>query len=67
VSKVESPAETDGDDDPLEREVSVSRYRGCEAVTVRTTRLPGEEPSREERIRAGLRRMALEGRIELPS
>jgi hypothetical protein len=66
MSKVDSRAETDGDDVPLEREVSVSRYRDCEAVTVRTTRLPGEEPSREERIRAGLRRMALEGRITLP-
>jgi hypothetical protein len=67
MSEVESPAETDGDDALLEREVSVSRYSDCEAVTVRTTRLPGEKPSREERIRAGLRRMALEGRIELPS
>jgi len=66
MSEVESPAETDGDDVPLEREVTVSRYPGCEAVTVRTTRLPGAEPSREDRIRAGLRRMAQEGRITLP-
>jgi hypothetical protein len=36
-------------------------------VTVRTAHLDGEEPSREERIRAGIQRLAREGRIELPT
>lgn len=49
----------------LPRKVSVSRYPGREPVTVMTTRLPGEEPSREERIRTGLRRLVQEGRITL--
>jgi hypothetical protein len=66
MSKVETRAEAD-DDPSLDREVSVSRYPGRDPVTVRTTRVPGEEPSREERIRAGLRRLAAEGRITLPS
>ncbi len=49
-----------------DREVSLSSYPGREPVTVRTTRLDGEEPTREERIRAGLQRLAREGRIALP-
>jgi hypothetical protein len=48
-----------------ERDVSLSHYPGREPVTVRTTELEGRGPSREERIRAGLRRLAREGRIEL--
>jgi hypothetical protein len=67
MSHVESPAEADEGEDSLTREVSLSRYPGRDPVTVRTTRLDGEEPSREERIRAGLRRLAEEGRIELPT
>jgi hypothetical protein len=66
MSRIESPAETDEDELWFEREESVSRYPGCDPVTVRTTRVPGEEPTREERIRAGLRRLAHEGRITLP-
>ncbi len=65
MSEVESRAETDGDGVSLEREVSVSHYPGRDPVTVRTTRVPGEEPSREKRIRAGLRRFAHEGRPAL--
>jgi hypothetical protein len=56
--------ETDEDEDLLDdREVSLSRYPGRDPVTVRTTDVPGEEPTREERIRAGLQRMAREGRL----
>jgi hypothetical protein len=58
--------ETDDGDLLEEREVSLSSYPGREPVTVRTTHLDGEEPTREERIRAGLQRMAREGRIALP-
>ena len=66
MSDAETPAETHGDV-LRAREVSVSRYPGREPVTVRTTYLSGDEPNREERIRAGLHRLALEGRITLPS
>ena len=66
MSEVEAPAETDEPDPRSAREVSLSRYPGREPVTVRTTQLDGEEPSREDRIVAGLRRMAREGRIKLP-
>jgi hypothetical protein len=59
-------AETDDVDLTEGREVSLSTYPGREPVTVRTTHLDGEEPTREERIRAGLRRLAREGRIPLP-
>jgi hypothetical protein len=65
MSKTEMEVEADEDEVSLERVVSVSRYPGCDPVTVRTTRLSGEESSREERIRAGLRRLAQEGRISL--
>jgi hypothetical protein len=63
MTKVESPAETDEDEVASAREVSVSRYPGRDPVTVRTTRLPGDEPTREERIRAGKHRLAREGRL----
>jgi hypothetical protein len=63
MSKVESPAESSEDEDSLHREVSVYRYPGCDPVTVRTARLEGEEPSREQRILAGLHRLAREGRL----
>jgi hypothetical protein len=66
MSEVESPAETEEDVVALEGEVTVSRCPGRDPVTVVTTRVPGEEPTREERIRAGLRRLAHEGRITLP-
>ena len=65
MSQVESPAGTDTDDASLDREVSVSLYPGRHPVTVRTTHVPGEDPSREERMRAGLRRLVQEGRISL--
>jgi hypothetical protein len=58
--------EADENEDSLEREVSVSHYPGRDPVTVRTTRLNGDEPSRDKRIRAGLRRMLREGRVTLP-
>jgi hypothetical protein len=45
----------------------VVRYRDRDPVTVRTTRVPGDEPSREQRILAGLRRLAHEGRIPKPN
>jgi hypothetical protein len=64
MSKIK--AEADEDDVSLAREVSVFRYPGRDPVTVRTTRLSGDESSRDGRIRAGLRRMVQEGRITLP-
>jgi hypothetical protein len=67
MSEVEMQAEGEENEVSPEREVSVSRYAGRGPVTVRTTRLDGEEPSREERILAGLRRLAQEGRINLPT
>jgi hypothetical protein len=66
MSNVESPAETEEEEASLEREVSVLHYPGRDPVTVRTTRLPGEESTREDRIRSGLRRLAQEGKITLP-
>jgi hypothetical protein len=63
MSKLQSPAEAKEDELPLDRKVTVVRYHGREPVIVRTARLPGEEPSREERVRAGLRRLAADGRI----
>ena len=67
MSQTETPEETDEDELSLEREVSVSRYRGREPVTVRTTRVPGDDRSREERMRSGLHRLTREGRVTLPS
>jgi hypothetical protein len=67
MSEVETRAEIDEDKISAAQEVSVSRYPGRDTVMVRTTELPGEEPSREERIRAGLRRLAQQGWITLPS
>ena len=63
MPKAEERAETDDEGATLSRELSVSRYPGRQPVTVRTTQVPGEEPSREERMLAGLRRLAQEGRI----
>jgi hypothetical protein len=63
--EMSTQAKTDEDSVVRMRKVSVSRYPGREPVTVRTTRVPGDDPSHEERIRAGLRRMLLEGRISL--
>ena len=56
-------SEVEADDLSLDREVCTSRYAGRDPVTVRTTHLDGEEPSREARILAGLRRLAREGRV----
>jgi hypothetical protein len=67
MSKLQSPAEAPEDEEPLDRKVSVFRYRDREPVIVRTAQLSGGEPSREDRIRAGLRRLALEGRANLNS
>ncbi len=64
MSKVESPAESSEGPDSLDREVSLSRYPGRDPVTVRTTKVPGEERSREDRILAGMRRLASEGRFD---
>jgi hypothetical protein len=66
MSNSELSGETDEDEGSFEPEVSVSRYPGRDPVTVRTTRVPGEEPGREERIRAGLHRLVQEGKITLP-
>lgn len=66
MSETETRAETHADV-LRAREVSASRHPGREPVTVRTTCLSGEKPTREERMRAGLHRLALEGRITLPS
>jgi hypothetical protein len=62
MAEVETQAEAEDDDVALDREVTVSRYADRDPVTVRTTHLDGEEPSREARILAGLRRLAREGR-----
>jgi hypothetical protein len=67
MSEAEMRAEIEEDEISVAQEVSVSRYPGRDTVMVRTTELPGEEPSREERIRAVLRRLAQEGWITLPS
>jgi hypothetical protein len=63
----QSPSGAEEDEAPLDRKVTVFRYHGREPVIVRTAKVPGEEPSREERIRAGLRRLASEGRNSLAS
>ena len=63
MPKAEERAETDDEDGTLARKLSVSRYPGRDPVTVRTTQVPGEEPSSEERMLAGMRRLAQEGRI----
>ncbi|HEY7266220.1 MAG TPA: hypothetical protein VH501_00870 [Solirubrobacterales bacterium] len=62
----EVDAQTDDEELLREREVSVVRYRDRDPVTVRTTEVPGEELTREQRILAGLRRLAQEGRIPKP-
>ena len=67
MSKVQSPAGAKEDEEPLDRKVTVFRYHGREPVIVRTAQLPGGEPSRDERVRAGLRRLAREGRVSLTS
>jgi hypothetical protein len=67
MSEAEMRAEIEEDEISAVQEVSVSRSPGRDTVRVRTTELPGEEPSREERIRAVLRRLAQEGWITLPS
>ena len=67
MSRGQSPAETKEDGASLDRKVTVFRYHGREPVIVRTAKVPGEETSREERIRAGLRRLASEGRTTLAS
>jgi hypothetical protein len=63
MSEVEAQAEADDEKLLSGREVSVVRYRDHEPVTVRTTEVPGEELTREQRILAGLRRLAQEGRL----
>jgi len=67
MSKLQSPAGATEDDPPLDRQVTVFRYHGREPVIVRTVHVPGDEPSREERIRAGLGRLTREGRSNLSS
>jgi hypothetical protein len=63
MSKDES--ESDTDDAVRTRKREIFRYPGADPVTFMTTRLPGTEPTRDERIRAGLRRLAHEGRVNL--
>ena len=63
MSKDES--EPDMDDVVHTRKREIFRYPGADPVTFMTTRLPGAESTREERIRAGLRRLAHEGRLNL--
>jgi hypothetical protein len=65
MSKDESGSEADDREILFARRVHVFRPHGREPVTFMTTRLPGEEPTREERVRAGLRRLAYEGRPTL--
>ena len=56
-------SESEGRDGPVAiRNVSEVVYPGCEPVIVRTTRLDGPGSKRERRVRAGLRRLAREGR-----
>lgn len=57
----EDDGEDREDDCVAIRNVTESIYPGRDPVIVRTTRLYGP-PDRETRIRAGLRRMAREGR-----
>ena len=63
MSKDES--EPDMDDAVHTRKREIFRYPGADPVTFMTTRLPGAESTRDERIRAGLRRLAHEGRLNL--
>jgi hypothetical protein len=63
MSQAEERAKMDDEDATLARKLSVSRYPGRDPVTVRTTQLPGEEPSPEERMLAGMRRLAHAGRV----
>jgi hypothetical protein len=65
MSKDES--QPDKDDAVATREKQIFRYRGGDPVTFVTTRLPGAESTRDDRIRAGWRRLAHEGRVKLPS
>lgn len=65
MSKDESKPDTD-DAVPL-RKKQIFRYRGGDPVIFMTTRLPGAESTRDDRIRAGWRRLAHEGRVKLPS
>jgi hypothetical protein len=57
-------SEAEGRDGPVAivRKVSEVVYPGCEPVIVRTTRLDGHGSQQERRVRAGLRRLAREGR-----
>jgi hypothetical protein len=66
MSKDES--RPDPDDALPARKKQIFRHRGGDPVTFMTTRLPGEESTRDERtrderIRAGLSRLAREGRV----
>jgi hypothetical protein len=63
MSKDETGPDTDDALRPRKREIF--RYPGADPVTFMTTRLPGTEPTRDERIRAGLRRLAHERRLNL--
>ena len=65
MSKDESKPDTD--DAVPTREKRIFRYRGSDPVTFMTTRLPGTESTPDDRIRAGWRRLAHEGRVKLPS
>jgi hypothetical protein len=65
MSKDESKPDTD--DAALTRKKQIFRHRGGDPVTFMTTRLPGAESTRDDRIRAGWRRLAHEGRVKLPS
>ena len=59
--------EPDTDDAVHTRKRQIFRYPGADPVAFMTTRLPGQELTRDERIRAGWRRLAHEGRVKLPS
>ena len=65
MSKDESQPDTD--DAVPARKKQIFRHRGGDPVTFMTTRLPGAESTRDDRIRAGWRRLAHEGRVKLPS
>jgi hypothetical protein len=47
------------------RKAGLFRYPGRDPVAFMTTELPGSAPTRDQRIRAGLRRLAHEGRLNL--
>ena len=57
--------EPDTDDAVDTRKRQIFRYPGADPVTFMTTRLPGAKSTRDERIRAGWRRLAHEGRVNL--